>query len=60
MSTKLTPVRAIRKHCLSCVGGSYSAVRNCEAGEDCHLHPWRMGKRPTVKELEEAGEYRKK
>ena len=44
----LTPIKAIRKKCLDCMGNQYGAVRLCEA-EDCPLHPYRMGKRPKTK-----------
>jgi hypothetical protein len=55
MAKKLTPVKAIRKRCLDCVGFSTTDVKNCNcfendgAIEKCFLHPYRMGKRPKVK-----------
>jgi hypothetical protein len=43
---RLSPLRSIRLHCLYCMGGAYSLVRDCEdAG--CPLHPFRMGKLPV-------------
>ena len=42
-SKKMTPLRAIRQHCLDCSGDSAAEVRACEA-EDCFLHPFRFGK----------------
>lgn len=45
MSKALTPIRAIRKKCLDCLGGHYKEVRQCSS-TDCTLHPYRMGKRP--------------
>jgi len=47
----MTPLRAIRLHCLKCMGwdsGSskpVKAVRECRHG-DCSLHPYRYGKDP--------------
>ena len=43
---RLTPVRAIRKKCLDCCGGSRKLIRECEI-HDCPLWPYRLGKRPT-------------
>lgn len=48
MTQKLTPVIAIRKYCLWCMGGSRKFVRECDTS-DCPLHPFRMGKNPTGK-----------
>lgn len=42
----LTPLRAIRKHCLDCSAGSSNEVRNCVI-EDCALYPFRYGRRPV-------------
>ena len=42
----LTPLRAIRKNCLSCSGGSPGEVRNCII-DTCPLHPYRFGKNPN-------------
>ena len=42
----LTPIKAIREKCLDCSGGSYREVRLCPV-QNCALHPYRMGKRPT-------------
>jgi hypothetical protein len=50
----LTPGKAIRKHCLQCVGTA-SEIRNCGGdkligGGSCPLYPYRLGKgRPSVK-----------
>ena len=45
MENVLTPIRAIRKKCLECGGGSYKEVRLCPVTE-CPLHFYRMGKNP--------------
>jgi len=41
MSKKLTPLRAIRGHCLSCAG-SCAEVKRCEI-KDCLLWTYRFG-----------------
>lgn len=38
----LTPLKAIRKKCLDCMGGSRKAVRECDIS-DCTLHKFRFG-----------------
>ena len=40
---KLTPLRAIRKQCVQCMGGSPRLVADCP-GRDCPLYPYRMGR----------------
>ena len=42
---KLTPVKSIRRYCLTCCLENSAEVRRCPA-EDCPLHPYRMGHRP--------------
>ena len=41
----LTPVRAIRFHCLQCVGWSPSEVKSCTS-KLCPLHLYRLGNNP--------------
>jgi len=41
----MTPIKAIREHCIDCCGGSRKEVRLCTAAA-CALHPYRMGHRP--------------
>ena len=36
-------LKAIRKNCIECQGGSYEGVEDCTI-EDCLLHPFRLGK----------------
>lgn len=38
-------IKAIRKNCLECMGGSFSAVDECYTS-DCHLYQFRLGKIP--------------
>jgi hypothetical protein len=38
----LTPQKAIRQHCLQCVGWVPSEVRRC-TGKLCPLYPYRLG-----------------
>ena len=43
----MRPLKAIRKFCLDCVGGSYTEVIDCGSTEkDCNLFPYRFGKLP--------------
>ncbi|MGL6197227.1 MAG: hypothetical protein ACRC2T_20645, partial [Thermoguttaceae bacterium] len=42
----LTPLRAIRQHCLECVGQCREDVRTC-TGTDCFLWPYRFGTNPS-------------
>ncbi len=39
------PIKAIRRHCLACSGGSTIAVAECPSAV-CALWPFRMGKNP--------------
>ena len=39
------PLKAIRAHCLECVGGSSDEVKLCTAPK-CWLYPYRFGKNP--------------
>ena len=51
MKTKkpLTPLQAIRKQCLECVGNCREDVRTCTGG-DCPLWPYRFGTNPYRKD----------
>lgn len=42
----LTPVKAIRKHCLGCSNDSVKEVKECIIKE-CPLYPYRLGKNPN-------------
>ena len=44
----LTPVKAIRAHCLHCCGYSPKEVRLCTV-ETCSLYPYRLGHSPGRK-----------
>ncbi len=44
----MTPVKAIRQHCIDCSGESRAEVRNC-AVTDCPLYPFRMGRNPNCR-----------
>jgi hypothetical protein len=44
----LTPLKAIRKHCIDCSGFSMAEVKRCEL-KDCPLWPYRMGHNPKRK-----------
>ena len=42
---RISPVRAIRLHCLECSGGSAAEARRCVVAK-CALWPFRMNKNP--------------
>jgi len=44
----LTPLRAIRKNCIDCSGGSKQEVRGCKI-TDCPLYLYRFGRNPNRK-----------
>ena len=43
---KITPLKAIKKHCLECSGYEKKQVREC-VGSDCVLFPYRLGSNPN-------------
>lgn len=57
---KRVPMSAFRQFCLSCMGGSMTFVRECEA--NCPLSEYRFGKNPNIKgaSRERMAEIRKK
>lgn len=44
---KISPLKAIRAHCLDCVCGSANEVKFCTA-KDCSLYPFRFGRNPYI------------
>jgi len=42
-----TPLKAVRRHCLSCCDGSANEVKLCPS-KSCPLWPFRHGHRPSV------------
>lgn len=44
----LTPLKAIKKHCLECSGYEKKEVRECKITE-CVLFPYRLGSNPNRK-----------
>ncbi len=44
----LTPMKAIRKNCLECVGWQYSEVAKCEI-DTCCFYQYRFGSKPDQK-----------
>jgi len=46
----LYPLKAIRWHCLECVGFSVLAVEECTSPQ-CTLYPYRFGKRPKIRRI---------
>lgn len=51
-TSDLTPVKAIRKNCLACSGGSAVEVKECPMNT-CPLYPFRFGKSPGRKPMSE-------
>lgn len=45
-----TPIKAIRAKCKDCTCGQLQDIKDCTI-EKCPLHPYRMGRRPTDKEI---------
>lgn len=45
---KMTPLKAIKKHCLECSGYEKKEVRGCKI-IDCVLYPYRLGSNPNRK-----------
>ncbi len=43
-----TPKKAIRSHCIECMGGLIAEVNRCTS-RTCSLYPFRMGKNPFHK-----------
>ena len=41
-------LKAIRRRCVDCSGGSLAEVRACKC-ETCPLHPFRMGRNPNIR-----------
>jgi hypothetical protein len=44
--TKGSILKAIREHCLDCVGGNCAEVKNCTGEKMCKLFPFKFGKDP--------------
>lgn len=42
--------RAVRAHCLECMGFNYAEVRKCNLKDKCPLWPMRMGRNLTGRE----------
>jgi len=47
---KLTPLRAIKKHCLECSGYEKKQVRECVI-KDCVLFQYRQGNNPSRRRI---------
>jgi hypothetical protein len=45
-----TPMKAIRAKCLDCTCNQLQDIRECTI-KKCPLYPYRMGRRPTDKEI---------
>lgn len=49
----LTPISAIRKQCIECMGFNVGEVRNC-TDPHCTLYPFRMGQNPSRESIGKA------
>src|SRR5215831_147637 len=49
-SKYVSPLQAVRRHCLWCCDGSANEVRLC-AATGCPMYPFRFGRRPTGEEV---------
>ncbi len=47
----LTPIKAIRAKCMDCTCNQPTEIRECRI-TSCALWPYRMGKRPSKRQLE--------
>jgi hypothetical protein len=52
---RVTPLRAVRRHCLWCCNGNPNEVRLC-VSKSCPLWPFRLGHRPTAEFKTEVGD----
>ncbi|PKN70127.1 MAG: hypothetical protein CVU54_06965 [Deltaproteobacteria bacterium HGW-Deltaproteobacteria-12] len=48
MGKKRCSVKIMRRFCLDCMGNNKAAVRECPT-DDCLIHPFRLGKNPSLK-----------
>ena len=48
-------LKAVRRRCLDCSGGTDAAVRAC-AFDGCSLHPFRLGRNPNITRTPERKE----
>ena len=48
MGKKRCSIKIMRRFCLDCMGNNKIAVRECPT-DDCLLHPFRLGKNPSLK-----------
>ena len=55
----MTPLEAIKQHCIECCCGIRSEVLNCTV-QNCALYPFRQGKNPFSKRGKNMTEEQKK
>jgi len=56
---KMTPLKAIRKKCHDCCGGSYKKIKYCPM-QECPLHYYRLGHNPRRTGMGGNPEFKKK
>ena len=54
MKVLKTPMKAIRAKCVDCCCGNVQEVKLCTI-KNCPLYPYKMGRRPSDKELVDLG-----
>ncbi len=50
----ITPIKAIRYHCVECMGYQYSLIEGCTSPL-CALYPYRMGSNPAIDGSQKRG-----
>lgn len=53
---KYTPLEAIHKHCLECIGSDRELLRDCGGRKTCFLFEYRFGRRPSTADYSENGQ----
>ena len=53
---KYTPLEAIHKHCVECVGGDRKMLKDCGGKRTCFLYEYRYGRRPSTADYSENGQ----
>ncbi len=49
---RYSPMQAIKKHCLTCVGGNRKMLACCGGEKTCFLYRYRYGHRPQEDSVE--------
>ncbi len=57
VSYETSPLKAIKKKCIECFGGSQAEVKRC-TGKSCPLYPYRFGTNPYRQQKQISDEQR--